>query len=275
MAPQLQHKSITNDPTNALLRGLHSPGFIVANATARLAITTAQNGDLCFQLDTGLYYSYNGGVWTNVSTPPSFSGLTANGTTLTWQNTGNTASLEVDNTSPHLTTTAHFAMTTQSFTLTAAAAGELALDNAGNAVLTGSGNISISPGGNVTIGGGGTVTLSCTGGVIIEGGLVSIPNNKIYLGGSIYLNTHTWSDIPSSGNLDTAVNSVDSLCSGQLAQTTDEQTITLPSPTVTTAGRIFYLGNNGSATFSFYGKSVAAGSFAMVMWNGISWCPSV
>jgi hypothetical protein len=104
---------------------------------------------------------------------------------------------------------------------------------------------------------------------------VSIPNDRIYFGGSIYLNTQTWANISSSGNLDTAVNSVDRYCSGQLAQTTAGQTITLPSPTDTTAGRIFYLGNNGSATFSFYGKSVTAGSFTMVMWNGISWCPSV
>lgn len=60
-----EHNTITNDPLNTSLHGLHAPGYIVADATARAAITTMLEGDVCYQSDTKQYFFWSGVAWVN------------------------------------------------------------------------------------------------------------------------------------------------------------------------------------------------------------------
>lgn len=56
----VNHNTLTNDPLNGSLHNLHFPGYITANSTSKTAITTMQNGDLCYQEDIGQYFFFNG-----------------------------------------------------------------------------------------------------------------------------------------------------------------------------------------------------------------------
>ncbi len=69
----------------------------------------------------------------------------------------------------------------------------------------------------------------------------------------------------------TAAQSVDIYTSFTVNQTTANQTITLPSPTTTTAGRIIYIANIGSASFGLLGSTLNNGSTATLLWNGTAW----
>jgi hypothetical protein len=69
----------------------------------------------------------------------------------------------------------------------------------------------------------------------------------------------------------TAAQSVDIYTSFTINQTTAGQTITLPSPTSTTAGRLIYIANIGSASFGLLGSNLNAGSTATLLWNGTAW----
>lgn len=60
------HSSLINDPLNAALHNLHSPGYIRANAAARAAVTTMQEGDVLYQQDNKNYYYWNGTSWINL-----------------------------------------------------------------------------------------------------------------------------------------------------------------------------------------------------------------
>ncbi len=65
MSIQIEHNLIVNDPTNSALHGLHLPGYKVADATARAAITTQLAGEFCFQEDTKQYFFWSGVGWIN------------------------------------------------------------------------------------------------------------------------------------------------------------------------------------------------------------------
>ncbi len=69
----------------------------------------------------------------------------------------------------------------------------------------------------------------------------------------------------------TAAQSVDIYTSFTINQTSASQTITLPSPTNTAAGRIIYIANIGSASFGMLGSTLNAGATATLMWNGSVW----
>ncbi len=61
------HKDMTNHPTDSVLKDLHLPGYSVADSAARVAITTMQAGDLCYQQDEQAYYLYDGSNWKPIS----------------------------------------------------------------------------------------------------------------------------------------------------------------------------------------------------------------
>ena len=78
-------------------------------------------------------------------------------------------------------------------------------------------------------------------------------------------------NLASGGAIGTAAATVDMGTAFAITQTTAGQTITLPSPTNVKAGRIAYLINTGSASFTAYGSTVAAGASVVAVWNGNAW----
>ena len=78
-------------------------------------------------------------------------------------------------------------------------------------------------------------------------------------------------NLASGGAIGTAATTVDMGTAFAVAQTTSGQTLTLPSPTNVKAGRLAYLINTGSVSFTAYGSTVAAGASVVVVWNGSAW----
>jgi len=68
-----------------------------------------------------------------------------------------------------------------------------------------------------------------------------------------------------------AAASVDVYTAISINQTTAGQTITLPSPTVTTAGRVLYISNIGSTSFIIGGTTISTGTTVTLIWNGTTW----
>jgi hypothetical protein len=88
---------------------------------------------------------------------------------------------------------------------------------------------------------------------------------------STIFGTQSISNLATGGNIGTAANTVDIATSFNVNQTTTGQTITLPSPTDTTAGRIAYIQNIGSTKFAMLGGYVPAGGSLQAIWNGSAW----
>lgn len=78
-------------------------------------------------------------------------------------------------------------------------------------------------------------------------------------------------DKPSGGSVGSAASTVDVAFVLNATQTTAAQTLTLPSPTVSSAAKLLYVVNSGSASFTLLGATVAAGAAKGALWNGSSW----
>jgi hypothetical protein len=78
-------------------------------------------------------------------------------------------------------------------------------------------------------------------------------------------------NLATGGNIGTAATTVDVATAFTVSQTTASQTVTIPSPTVTTAGRLIYLSNIGSTSFTLLGSVMNSGSTATLLWNGTAW----
>ncbi len=68
-----------------------------------------------------------------------------------------------------------------------------------------------------------------------------------------------------------AAATVDIYTSYACAQTSAGQTLTLRSPTTTTATLIDYVFNSGSASFLMYGATVPVGQWGIFLWSGAAW----
>jgi hypothetical protein len=119
----------------------------------------------------------------------------------------------------------------------------------GSVSLNGSGT-ALSVTNDATIGG----TLGVTGLITASGGL-TVTNGDTFTNAGATLNTATAiSNLASGGNIGSAATTVDVATTFNVNQTTASQTLTLPSPTTTTSGRIVYVNNVGSASFTMYGS---------------------
>ncbi|MBU0535301.1 tail fiber domain-containing protein [Patescibacteria group bacterium] len=111
--------------------------------------------------------------------------------------------------------------------------------------------------------------------VIIKAGNVGIgttgPVANLHIVGSTLFGSLAVADKVTGGNIGTAAATVDIYTSFNLSQATAGQTITLPDPTNTTAGRLVYLSNTGSATFTFYNSTVKVGDTTAAIWDSDSW----
>lgn len=79
------------------------------------------------------------------------------------------------------------------------------------------------------------------------------------------------SDIPAGGNIGTAPTTVDINTTFNVNQTTAGQSITLPAPTNTAAGRTAFINNVGTVSFTFYGATLAPNQMLVSQWDGDSW----
>ncbi len=94
--------------------------------------------------------------------------------------------------------------------------------------------------------------------------------------GSTVASTLALTNFASGGSIGAATANVDIYTSISVAQTTAGQTLTLPNPTSNTVyGRIVYLSNIGTASFTVLGSTLNPGATATLMWananGGAKW----
>ena len=111
----------------------------------------------------------------------------------------------------------------------------------------------------------GAVTMT---GLMTANGGVTIATGQSFVNGGSTLNTAlAVADLPSGGS----VGSAESYTTFNVNQTTTGQTLTLATPGVATAGRIAYVNNVGTASFTMYGVTISSAKSQSYMWNGTSW----
>ena len=134
---------------------------------------------------------------------------------------------------------------------------------AGNRIITGTGSsMSISAGASIQMVYDKTGTAATSFWRVVGGSG----------GGSSSASSVTLGDFATGGSVGTAVATVDTYTNLNIAQTTTLQTLTLPTPTVTTAGKMITVNNTGTANFTMYGSQVSAGSNTTAfVWNGTAW----
>ena len=128
------------------------------------------------------------------------------------------------------------------------AGGLLQLQNTGSDVFTVAGN------GNTVVAGTATVNGA------------QFTNN-----GATLNNTLNLGNFAASGAIGSAATTVDIKTSFVIPQTTAAINLTLPSPTTAAAGRIVYVSNSGTNSFTLNGNTVATGTSAAFVWNGTAW----
>ena len=115
----------------------------------------------------------------------------------------------------------------------------------------------------------GAKTLS---GVLTANSGITIATGSTFTNASSTLNTAiALSDFPTGGSIGSAATTVDVATSFTVNQTTAGQTLTIPSPTVTTAGRSVYISNVGTQTFTIGSFTIAPAGTAQFVWNGTAW----
>ncbi len=75
----------------------------------------------------------------------------------------------------------------------------------------------------------------------------------------------------SGGDIGTAAATVDIASHFNVAQTTAAQTLTLPNPSNTRAGRLAFVTNTQTENFNMHGVTVAAGRSVVIQWDGGTW----
>ncbi len=124
----------------------------------------------------------------------------------------------------------------------------------------------------------GTTTIQAgSGGIVLGSGA---GQGQLTNHGSTINSTLALSNFAGGGSIGTAATTVDIYTSISVAQTTAGQTLTLPTPTTnTTYGRLLYISNIGTTSFTLLGSAVSVGQSATVIWSntngGASWQYSV
>jgi len=155
-----------------------------------------------------------------------------------------------------------------SYTLltTAAAAGQYIQNGVtpqtANFNITGNGII----GGTLSVSGAGTFS-----GLLTANGGVTLATGNTFANASSTLLTAKPISIGVSGPLGTAAATVDGATTFNVTATAVGLVVTLPNPTAATAGRLVYISNVGTNSFSMYGQPVPAGVTQPFIWNGTAW----
>ncbi len=112
-------------------------------------------------------------------------------------------------------------------------------------------------------------------GAVSLNGATTINGSQLTNTGATLNSAAAISDVAAGGNIGTAAATVDVKTTFNVNQTTAGQTLTLPNPTDTTSGRIVYINNVGSVSFTMYGSVIASGQSNAFIWNGSAWVTSV
>ncbi len=142
---------------------------------------------------------------------------------------------------------------------------------------------------NVNTTGTSTTTIGNSSASVVLGGSTSVSNGRSFTvgTGSTFTNNSSTvntaipvsnvsggGNIPSGGSGTTgASTTVDIGTTFDITQTTTSQTLTLPTPNTATSGRMVYVNNTGSASFTMYGIVIAPSTSAAFIWNGSAWKP--
>jgi hypothetical protein len=89
--------------------------------------------------------------------------------------------------------------------------------------------------------------------------------------GSTLNSVNSLGNFASGGSIGTAATTVDRYTSIAIGQTTGGQILSLPNPTNTAAGRVMFVFNTGSASFTMHSVTIPAGYGQIYVWNGSSW----
>lgn len=84
-------------------------------------------------------------------------------------------------------------------------------------------------------------------------------------------NAFAIANLPTGGNIGTAVATVDIYEKFDISQTTASQIITLPNPTLATNKKIVYIANSGTVPFTIYGVSLQPNTQISAIYNGTNW----
>jgi N-acetylneuraminic acid mutarotase len=106
-----------------------------------------------------------------------------------------------------------------------------------------------------------------------------IDGSQLTNNGSTLLAASALSNYASNGSLGSAASTVDVHSGFTIPQTTSSITLTIPSPTDTSAGRVIYISNTGSASFtvddvSTLNSTINPNTTTEFLWNGSGWTSS-
>ena len=142
-----------------------------------------------------------------------------------------------------------------------------------------SGNINIDVGtatgttGTISVGTANTsgITIGYVGVITDIAGNLTVSGSQFTNGGSTLNTAQSLGDFPTGGAIGTAAATVDVATTFNIAQTTTSQTLSLPTPTDTTAGRTVYVVNTGTASFNMHSVTILNGYGQVFIWNGSNW----
>ncbi len=139
--------------------------------------------------------------------------------------------------------------------------------NGASTIRANAGNLTISTvtSGNIIINGAGTLEVQDS---------INITGTQLTNSASTVNAVSALTNFAADGPIGTAAATVDIRTGFTINQTTAGRTLTIPAPTVTTAGRIVYISNIGSTSFIMHGVTVSAGANQSYIYNGTAWAPS-
>lgn len=163
---------------------------------------------------------------------------------------------------------------------TSGTSGDIIVDNGVGATANGGILLGATNASSIQIGRSGLLTqidgtLDVAEDATFNGDLTVAAGGTFTNAGATVLSAIAISDVAAGGNIGTAATTVDIATTFNVNQTTTGQTLTLPSPTNTAAGRLAYVNNIGSAEFTMYGNPISAGSTASFIWNGTAWVQTI
>jgi len=231
-----------------------------ANAADGLTINNAGTGDAIniASTGTGLAANFGGGVALRAGTTYTTAG-SANNVSL-----GNSSYVRLDTAGAAQVLTGIVAgadgqlltLTNADAALAVTLANESASSTAANRIVTGTGvDLNVAAGASVSL----IYDASSTRWRVVGG-----------TGGSS-VSSVTLSNFASSAVVGTAAATVDVATNLNIPQTTTGISLTLPNPTVTTAGKIVTVNNTGSAAFTMYDVQIPAIGSSIFVWNGTLW----
>jgi hypothetical protein len=151
---------------------------------------------------------------------------------------------------------------------TAGTAASVSIDTGTSSSGTSVINVGTINAGSVAIGKSGSTTT--VNGNLTIGSSGGIATTFINYGASL-IRTSVFGGLTLNGPVGAAAFTVDLYTSMAYSQTTPGIALTLPSPTVTTAGKLMYISDAGSVNFTMNGVIISPSSPAVFLWSGSAW----